>query len=189
MVQQLWQLLTDPRTGKVLGPPRQLTHNSDLQLSSISAAYDGSKVALVRRFEYSNIYIADLPPDKPVSKLLNIRRLTFALADDYPHAWTPDNGAVIFESNRNGTFGLFRQTIDEPEPKPLVLSKADNVLPQVSPDGNWVVYREDRERRTKRTLMRVPIDGGAPEPVSEHRECRRIPMRPAARFAMCRAIY
>ena len=162
---QLWELRTDPNSGKILGPPRQLTHSSDLMLSSISAAHDGSKVALVRRFEYSNIYIADLSPGKPVSKLLNIRRLTFALADEYPHAWTPDSGAVIFESNRNGTFGIFRQKIDEQEPEPLVLSKADNVLPQVSPDGKWVLYREDREQRAKRTLLRVPLDGGAPKPV------------------------
>jgi len=49
------------------------------------------------------------------------------LADDYPHAWTPDNDAVIFESSRNGTFGLFRQKIDEQEPEPLVLSNADNM--------------------------------------------------------------
>ncbi|MBV8552628.1 MAG: serine/threonine-protein kinase [Acidobacteriaceae bacterium] len=162
---QLWDLRTDPKTGKVLGPPRQLTHSPDLMLSSISAAHDGSKVALVRRSEYSNIYIADLPPDKPASKLLNIRRLTFALADEYPHAWTPDNAAVIFESNRNGTFGLFRQKIDEREPEPLVLSNADSVLPQASPDGKWILYREDREQRSKRTLMRVPMDGGTPEPV------------------------
>lgn len=160
-----WELRTDPKTGKVLGPPRQVTHSSDLTLSSISAAYDGSKVALVRRSEYSNIYVADLPTGEPVSKLLNIRRLTFAMADEYPHAWTPDNGAVIFESDRNGTFGLFGQKIDEREPEPLVLSNADNVLPQASPDGKWVLYREDREKRAKRKLMRVPIDGGKPEPI------------------------
>jgi eukaryotic-like serine/threonine-protein kinase len=162
---QLWELRTDPKTGKVLGPPRQVTHSSDLMLSSISAAHDGSKVALVRRSEYSNISIADLPPGKPVAKLLNIRRLTFAMADDYPHAWTPDNDEVIFESDRNGTFGLFRQKIDEREPEPLVLSKADSVLPQASPNGKWVLFREDREQRTKRRLMRVPMDGGTPEPV------------------------
>ncbi|MBV9670696.1 MAG: protein kinase, partial [Acidobacteriales bacterium] len=162
---QLWELPTDPKTGKVLGPPRQVTHGSDLMLSSISAASNGSQVAMVRRSEYSNTYIADLPPGKPVSKLLNIRRLTFALADDYPHAWTPDNGAVIFESNRNGAFGLFRQKIDEREPEPLLLSDVDAVLPQASPDGKWILYREDHKQRTKRILMRLPMDGGAPEPV------------------------
>ena len=65
-------------------------------------------------------------------------------AEDYPHAWTPDSDAVIFESSRNGPFGLFRQKIDEQEPEPLVLSKADDVLAQVSPDGKWVLYREGR---------------------------------------------
>ncbi|MBV8570494.1 MAG: protein kinase [Acidobacteriaceae bacterium] len=162
---QLWELRTDPKSGKVLGPPRQITHSSDLKLSSISAVFDGSKVALVRRSEYSNTYVADLPPGKPVPELLSIRRLTFAMADDYPHAWTPDSRAVIFESNRNGTFALFRQKIDEREPEPLVFSNDDSVLPQASPDGKWVLYRKDREERTHRTLMRVPMQGGTPGPV------------------------
>ncbi len=177
---QLWELRTDPMTGNVLGPPRQVTHSPDSMLSSLSAAYDGSKVALVRRSEYTNIAIADLPPHKAASKLENIRRLTFALADEYPHTWTPDNSAVIFESNRNGAFGLFRQNIDAPEPEPLVLSNADCVLPQASPDGKWVLYRKDREQRTRRTLMRVPMNGGTPEPVpdtgnAEEFRCGRQP--------------
>ncbi|MBV8552632.1 MAG: serine/threonine-protein kinase [Acidobacteriaceae bacterium] len=169
---QLGEMRTDPKTGQVLEPPHPVTQPSPdwvefLPLSSISAAYDGSKIAVVRNSEQqnSNIYIADLPPGREVSKLLNIRRLTFMRATDYPHAWTRDNGAVIFESNRNGTYGLFRQKIDEPEPEPLVLSKTDNILAQVSPDGKWVLYREDREQSTKTRFMRVPMNGGTPEPL------------------------
>jgi Tol biopolymer transport system component len=169
-VHQLCEMRTDPKTGDVLAPPHQVTQSSDsafLGLSSISAAYDGSKIAVVRSSaqQRPNIYIADLPPGRKVSQLLNIRRLTFMLADEYPHAWTPDNDAVIFESSRSGTFGLFRQKIDEQEPEPLVLSKADNVLAQVSPDGKWVLYREDREKGTKRRFMRLPMNGGTPEPL------------------------
>jgi hypothetical protein len=157
---------TDPKTGQVLGPPRQVTHGSDLGPLSISSAYDGSKIAVVRSSsqQKSNIYIADLPPGREVSKLLNIRRLTFMLSEDYPHAWTPDNGAVIFASNRNGHVGLFRQKIDEQESEPLVLS-TDDVLPQASPDGKWVLYREDRELARKTRFMRVPMNGGTPEPL------------------------
>jgi dipeptidyl aminopeptidase/acylaminoacyl peptidase len=168
-VSQLCEMRTNPKTGKVLGPPHPVTQSADwVRLSSISAAYDGSKVAVVRSSEQQNpnIYIADLPPGRQVSKLLNIRRLTFMLATDYPHAWTPDNDAVIFESSRNGPyFGLFRQKIDEREPEPLVLSKTDNILAQVSPDGKWVLYREDREHGKKTRFMRVPMKGGTPEPV------------------------
>jgi Tol biopolymer transport system component len=170
---QLSEMRTDPKTGEVLEPPHPVTQPSAdwvefLALSSISAAYDGSKIAVVRNSaqQNSNIYIADLPPGREVSKLLNIRRLTFILATDYPHAWTPDNDAVIFESNRNRPYyGLFRQKIDAQEPEPLVLSKTDNILAQVSPDGKWVLYREDREQSTKTRFMRVPMNGGTPEPL------------------------
>jgi Tol biopolymer transport system component len=169
---QLCEMRTDPKTGEVLGPPHELPQSRDPEhfsgMSSISAAYDGSKIAVVRSSaqQRPNIYIADLPPGREVSKLLNIRRLTFMLADDYPHAWTPDNDAVIFESSRNGPrWGLFRQKIDEQESEPIVLSKTDNILAQVSPDGKWVLYREDREQRRKRRLMRVPMNGGTPEPL------------------------
>jgi dipeptidyl aminopeptidase/acylaminoacyl peptidase len=180
-VRQLGEMRTKPKTGEVLGPPHQVTigpavgedivaqspESTVLGLSSISAAYDGSKIAVVRSSEQQNpnIYIADLPPGRQVSKLLNIRRLTFMLGEDFPHAWTPDNDAVIFESSRNGPYGLFRQKIDEQEPEPLVLSTTNNVLPHVSPDGKWVLYREDREQGRKTRFMRVPMKGGAPEPL------------------------
>jgi hypothetical protein len=192
-VRQLWEMRTDPKTGEILEPPHQVTQSSDsgqfLAMSSISAAYDGSKIAVVRSSaqQKPNIYIADLPPGREVSKLLNIRRLTFMLADDYPHAWTPDNDAVIFESNRNGPFGLFRQKIDQPEPEPLVLTNnADNVLAQVSPGGKWVLYREDREQRKKRRLMRVPMNGGTPEPLpgTENVEDFRCGQQPGSRCVL-----
>ena len=192
-IHQLCEMRTDPKTGEVLGPPHPVTQTSAwaefLALSSISAAYDGSKIAVVRSSaqQWPNIYIADLPPGREVSKLLNIRRLTFILAHDYPHAWTPDNDAVIFESSRNGPDGLFRQKIDEQEPEPLVLSKnVDNVLAQVSPDGKWVLYREDRERGTKTRFMRVPMKGGTPEPLpgTENVEDFRCGLQPGSRCVL-----
>jgi len=183
---------TDPKTGEILGPVHQVTQSPDwgqlLRLSNLSAAYDGSKIAVVQLSpqQNPNIFIADLPPGRQISKLLNTRRLTFMQADDYPHAWTPDNDAVIFESNRNGTFGLFRQKIDDQEPEPLVLSKAENVLAQVSPDGKWVLYREDREPSTKMRLMRVPMKGGTPEPLpgTENVEEFRCGLQPGSRCVL-----
>jgi hypothetical protein len=191
-VRQLCEMRADPKTGKVLEPIHQVTQSPDagqfLGLSSISAAYDGSKIAVVRSSEQQNpnIYIADLPPGREVSKLLNIRRLTFTQAADYPHAWTPDNDAVIFESNRNGPYGLFRQGIDEKEPEPVVLSNTDNILAQVSPDGKWVLYREDREKGTKTRFMRVPMKGGTPEPLSgtENIEDFRCGQQPESRCVL-----
>src|SRR5262249_28814454 len=78
-VWQLCEMPRDPKTGEVLGPPHQVTQSAGSGMSSISAASDGSKIAVVQSSSQQrpNIYIADLPPGREVSKLLNIRRLTF----------------------------------------------------------------------------------------------------------------
>jgi Tol biopolymer transport system component len=163
--QQMWELRTDPRTGKILGRPRQLTHSEDLRLSSISAADDGKQVVVVRSSGLrTNIYLADLPATGEVPRFLNIRRLTNTEADDFPHAWASDQQTVIFESNRNGKFDLFRQNASLPEAEPLVVSPGHNVLAQYSPDGKWVLY-SSMQPNGERILMRVSAGGGQPEPV------------------------
>jgi len=161
---QLWELRTDPRTGKLRGRPRQLTHRTDVELSSISASNDGKQVVAVLTTNKPNIYVADLPPAGQVFRLLNIRKLSFADASEYPHAWTQDGRSIIFESNRNGHYDLYRQEINQREAEPLVESPGDHVLAQLSPDGKWVLYRWDPPEGGRR-LMRVGVNGGTPEPV------------------------
>jgi serine/threonine protein kinase len=164
--QNLWELPTDPNTGRILGSARLLYSGEGLYLSSISATNDGKQVAAVRRSEHPNIYTAQLPRTDP-PKLIDMRRLTFTLGADYPHAWTPDSRAIIFESNRNGTvlsatgsYDLFRQNIESREAEPLAVSTLDEVMAQVSPDGKWIVYREDVTQPGNR-LKRLPIGGGS----------------------------
>ena len=166
--EQVWELRTDVQTGRVLGPPRPITHDEDLALSSISASSDGKEVSVVWVKGWPNIYIADLLPNNSVPKLLNTRRLTFTEANDYPHAWTADNQSIIFESDRNirghNHYQLYRQNVAQAEAEPLCISTGNNVLEQLSPDGKWVLYRSDQSNG-KRRLMRVSADGGKPEPV------------------------
>jgi Tol biopolymer transport system component len=165
---QLWELQTDPHTGRVLGPPRRLTHSKDVALSSVSASSDGRNVSVVWLKGWPNVYIAGLMPASPVPRLVDIRQLTFTEANNYPHAWTPDNRTVIFESDRNilgdNRYQLYRQNIDQTEAEPLSLAPGNNVLPQLSPDGKWVLYRSDQETGNRR-LMRVAVGGGMPEPL------------------------
>ncbi|MGH9446736.1 MAG: hypothetical protein ACRD3O_13535, partial [Terriglobia bacterium] len=159
---QLWELRTDPNTGKLRGSPRRLTRATDLSLSSISASNDGKEVVAVLTTYRPNVYVADLPPAGQVPHLLNIRRLTFAQADEFPHAWTRDNRTIIFESDRNGKYDLYRQSPGHGDAKQLVVSPGENVLPQVSPDGNWIIY-QSMQSTISWKLMRIPIDGGKAE--------------------------
>jgi serine/threonine protein kinase len=165
---QLWDLRTDPGTGRLLGPPRPLTRLKDDTLSNLSGSNDGKRIVAVRDLiGRPNIYVADLRA-AGIPRLLNPRRLTFSEAEEFPHAWTPDSRTVIFESNRTGNSGdnynLYRQTIDRSESEPLVVSPILKVMAQLSPDRKWVLYRESPDRVRWR-IMRVPVQGGAPAPV------------------------
>ena len=164
-VRHVWELRTDPRTGKLLKPPRRLTRNEDASLSGISAADDGKQVVVVRDLRgFPNIYLADLPPPGLAPSLLNRRRLTFSETEEYPHAWTADSRTIVFESNRIGHFDLYRQDIDRRESEPLVVSPSSKVMANLVPDGQSLLYRESHDNVSWK-VMRVPVRGGSPEPV------------------------
>lgn len=160
---QLWELRTDPGTGKVLKPPRPLTR--DEGATNISASDDGNQVVIVRDLRgFPNIYIADLPPSRQTPALLNRRRLTFSESQEYPHAWTADGRTIVFESDRTGYFDLYRQDIDQREPEPLIVSPSTKVMASLTPDGQSLLYRESRDNAGWR-IMRIPVRGGSPEAV------------------------
>jgi Tol biopolymer transport system component len=188
LVHQLWELRTDPGTGRILAPPRQLTHTkNNTGMSSLSASNDGKEIVAVRYNQGPpNIWIADLPPADQAPRLLNQRRLTFSLAEEFPHAWTADSRTIIFESNQNGPFDLYRQSIDRRESEPLVVSGVSKVLAEMSPDGRWLLYHETSQYRSLK-VMRVPIEGGTPEPVLINKDSQgefRCGIQPRARCVL-----
>jgi len=161
LVYDLWRLRTDPGTGRFLNPPQQLTHQ-DYKLKQISASPDGKELIAVRDVNsHPNIYVADLPlpTTHEYPRFTRIRRLTFSDADEYPHAWTPDGRALIFESSRNGNSDLFRQEINESEPQPLLLSHRFKALPRITPDGKWIFYNEQTSAN-RWDVMGFPMEGG-----------------------------
>jgi Tol biopolymer transport system component len=59
---------------------------------------------VLRRSDQNSIFIGNFDSSSP--SLTDIRRLTLDERTSYPHAWTADGRAVIFESDRNGNFDL-----------------------------------------------------------------------------------
>ena len=109
------------------------------------------------------------PLSAPFPLLRNQRRLTLEQTNSYPHAWTPDSQCVIFESDRNGRLELFRQNLKHREAELLVSTAGDVYMPQVTPDGKWLLmmYRDlanpDKPgKHTRHLLLRAPITGGQP---------------------------
>ena len=97
----------------------------------------------------------------PGPQLVHIRPVS-TQGQDYPHGWTADSRAIVFESSRNGSFDLFKQEPGKYDAQTLIATPRDEVLPQVSPDGKWVLYVSAAKGGygEERTLARVSIDGG-----------------------------
>jgi hypothetical protein len=164
LTEQVWEMRTDPHTGRVLSAPRRLTRDEGMMLSSISASNDGRNISVVLTTAFPNVYLADLTPSEAVPTPRNLRRLTMVEASEYPHAWSVDSRFVFFESNRNGHYQLFRQNVDQTDAEPLALISGDSVTPELSGDGEWILFRWSPGPGEAK-LMRVSVQGGTPQPV------------------------
>ena len=99
------------------------------------------------------------------------RRLTSSEAIDFASAWTADSKSVLFQSNRNGTWGIFKQGINQETSEPVFLGPQDASYPRLSADGAWILYVESPRTQANpappQRLMRISVSGGVPELVLE----------------------
>lgn len=166
---QLWQVRMDLDTGRFHGSLERIASpvtDDDSRLSDMSATADGKQIFMLRTYSQNAVFVAGLR-SHPVG-VIHPRRLTLDEKSSYPHAWTSDSQSVIFESDRNGSWDLFKQGIDTDVPELVAgVPKRAEVLPQLSPDGKWILYvlGPPRGKTAPRTIMRVPVTGGPSVPV------------------------
>lgn len=182
----LWAIAVDSKTGQARGSPRRMTGLAGFRMEGLSTTADGKRLLFASGSDQSQIYIRRILPgwnlDVP-------RRLTFDERYNSPYAWTPDSKAVIFRSNRTGTFCIYKQALDQNEAELIPTGPETIGWPRVSPDGQWLVYSalsnvEYPGQSESVRLMRVPISGGAPQPLFETKadsidfDCARRPGAP-----------
>ena len=98
---------------------------------------------------------------------------------NYANAWTSDSKAVLFVSNRNGTWKLFKQDIDETTPEVLA-EGAGIALPRVSADGTQVFYFSapgPADVSFPASLMSKPLAGGPPHLVLQEKGIINLDVR------------
>jgi len=165
----LWSLQVDPRSGAPSGSPRRVTQWQHLALVEPTAYSANGRRLTVSAVEYqSDVFVGRIAAGH--STLQDVRRVTLDDRMDLAPAWMADDSTILFCSDRNGTFDIFRQRMDAAVAEPVVTGPGDQNSPHPSPDRAWILYREQDaagpgKTPTKARLMRVPVTGGPAEKV------------------------
>jgi eukaryotic-like serine/threonine-protein kinase len=169
---ELWEVKTGLTTGALLEEPQKVTTvpgGYNTTLLGLSVTLTGKQAMVLVQSYQNSVFVGDF--DQPPPRISNVRRLTLDEQTNYPHAWTRDSHAVIFESNRSGGYDLFTQAIDQRTPKVIVATPMTEVLPQLGPDGHLLLYAAKPPQKSAHyqvgmyKLMRVPVEGGTPQEV------------------------
>ena len=178
----VWKIVVDTQTGAATGKPKRLTQWAGSWIGGLSASADGKRLTLTKQTYQGQVYLGDLAAGG--TRLSPPRRLTNDEATDAPYAWTADSKFVLFASDRNGTWGIFKQGVSQETAEAVVTGPANLCAPRLSPDGAWILYEEIPKTTvgpsTPLRLMRVPVGGGVPQLVLETRNpqdyrCARAP--------------
>jgi DNA-binding winged helix-turn-helix (wHTH) protein/Tol biopolymer transport system component len=152
----------DQRTGKAIGAP-QIVARGQGRIGTLSVTAEGKRLVLWRENTQFQSFVAEF--ELGSHRLKTPRRLALDANGNMAFAWTSDSKSVLFISNRNGTWKLFRQAIDETTAEVLVEGRS-LFLPRLSPDGSqalYLSYPEPSATSLPIAVMRVPLAGGPPQ--------------------------
>ena len=174
----LWSVRLD-RQFKPTTAPVRLT-NDPGAVFAISASADSKRIAYIKGAPQPDVYVAKIEPS---GTLQEPQRLTLDDRRDLPYDWTTDNKAVIFVSDRTGSFSIYKQAIDQTVPELLATGNQALVQPRLSPDGTQIIYLlnpSGSDENFEVPLMSMPLAGGAAHEITRakwisNHQCARAP--------------
>jgi len=161
-----WQIRIDPQSGGPIEKPRRITNWAGFCVGSTSVTSDSKRLAFGEWRPHNSVYVAELQASG--MRITSPTRLTLDNGWNNPLGWTANGKAVIFFSDRDGTKGLFKQSLGQDTAQRISNAKEDGYVLSacVSPEGSSVFYRSNPEEHgppAPSKLMRVPITGGSPQ--------------------------
>jgi eukaryotic-like serine/threonine-protein kinase len=122
---------------------------------------DGSRVAF-EKYESNmfngDIWLLDLKRDSST-------RFTFGPGSTLVPLWSPDGSEIVFASNRDGVYNLYRKPVDGARAEQLLLrTKDDKRALSWSRDGRFLLYAASQNLGTEQMWV-LPMRGD-PNPVS-----------------------
>jgi Tol biopolymer transport system component len=151
------QLNLFDRQGKTVG----ITGEPADYSGPASFSPDGKQVAANRRDrqaaqQKTNVWLLDLARDGAAT------RFTFDAATDTFPVWSPDGTSIVFASNRDGAYNLYRKPAGGAKDEELLLKSALPKHPQSwSRDGRFLLFAVN-DPKNKQDLWILPDPGGSP---------------------------
>lgn len=164
----VYSIRIDERTRSATGPPQPITRAEGV-IGGMSGTADGRQLVVWRTRQPAQAFLSDY--DERTRQWNEPRRLILDANENFAYAWTADSKAVFFTSNRNGTWKLFKQPIDETTPEVLV-ERRSIMLPRLSADGNHVLYESlvnPDDASSPVEVISTPIAGGTPHVVMQEK--------------------
>jgi Tol biopolymer transport system component len=166
----LWELKFDEETGKPNGPPRRLTDWTGFYFGNPTLTADGNSFVFLNQRAQSDVYLGELANGG--NELKTPQRLTLDDRIDWPGGWSLDGKTLLFYSDRNGSFDIFRQGVSDRNPESVATGAEEKWAPQMSPDGKWILFMQWAKAAEgapvpQGRLMRVPVSGGPSEAVMD----------------------
>jgi eukaryotic-like serine/threonine-protein kinase len=165
-----WVARIDEKTNTFAAKPVQLTHNRGFCISDTSATADSRRLVFTKRSYESRVYVADV--EAGGTKITPPRNLSLTEGIEQPNGWTADSREVVFTSNRDEKWGIYRQPLSGGLAVPVLVEKTPQPefgFPRPSPDGGWLLiertHRTDPEPHVD--LLRVPMTGGKEELIAQ----------------------
>ncbi|HEY6945053.1 MAG TPA: winged helix-turn-helix domain-containing protein, partial [Candidatus Acidoferrum sp.] len=153
----VWSLKVDTRPGWRWGAPVRLTSGPDWKpVSNVSA--DGKHAVFIRTNIAPAVYVADV--DAKTRDIGKLQRLTLDEWQSRPYEWTPDGKSVLFVSDRDGAFHIFRQQIGAASPEPISGVQGSAIILRLNPERNEILYLAQMDRK--------PVDGSSGVPSSQN---------------------
>ena len=165
----LWEMSYDVETGKSRSAPRQLTQWTGFTFESLGMTTDGKHFVFLNDRMQSAAYVGELT--SAGDELKTPQRLTLNENLNWPGGWSFDDKTLFFYSNREGSFNIYKQGVADRSPQPIATGPDDKWAPQLSPDGNSVLYLQWTKAAdgtlSSGKLMRAGVAGEAPESVMD----------------------
>lgn len=144
---------------------RRLTNWAGFCMDRTIGTSDGKRLTFLKSSDQSSVYVADVLDHG--TRIATPVRLTSSEGRARPEYWTADSRTVVFSSNHEGSWGIYRQTLGEDRAE-IVVNGRKHFLPgaAVTADENWVLYQEivnESFDPADVNLMRVAPSGGPSE--------------------------